>query len=160
MPVIQVGPGAVQAGRLAQREPDGGTTGFAPGQTPFPAVGNSIDGFLARLTQIDRNQFGAAPSQVTLVNLIEAANRSLQEECLLEGKAEVFEQLKVCLSGDHLTYAELGTRLRMSEGAVKVAAHRLRQRYGHLLRMEVARTVASDEEIEEELQHLLEIVSR
>lgn len=49
------------------------------------------------------------------VNLIEAAGRSLEEECRLAGKAGFFEQLKVFLSGDqsHLTYADVGARLRL-----------------------------------------------
>ncbi|MHC1765346.1 MAG: RNA polymerase sigma factor [Verrucomicrobiia bacterium] len=91
------------------------------------------------------------------VDLIEAANRSLEEECTLEGKAELFKQLKVCLSGDqpHLTYSELGARLRMTEGAVKVAVHRLRQRYREVLRERIAQTVTTRTEVDEELRDLL-----
>ena len=47
----------------------------------------------------------------------------------------------------------------MSEGAVKVAAHRLRQRYRELLREEIANTVAGPEEVEEELRHLFAALS-
>ena len=43
----------------------------------------------------------------------------------------------------------------MTEGALKVAVHRLRQRYGELVRAEIAQTVASPAEVEQELQHLL-----
>ena len=42
----------------------------------------------------------------------------------------------------------------MSEGAVKVAVHRLRQRYSELLHEEIGRTVATQEEIEEEIREL------
>jgi RNA polymerase sigma-70 factor (ECF subfamily) len=52
-------------------------------------------------------------------------------------------------------YTETGKRLHMSEAAVKVAAHRLRQRYRELLRAEIADTVASPAEIEDELRQLL-----
>ena len=51
-------------------------------------------------------------------------------------------------------YAEIATRLGMSEGAVKVAVHRLRQRYREVLRAEIADTVASPAEVEDELRNL------
>ena len=44
----------------------------------------------------------------------------------------------------------------MTPGAVKVAAHRLRQRFGEVLRAEIAETVARPEDIEEEIQHLFD----
>jgi len=95
------------------------------------------------------------------VNLIEAANRSLEEEHLLEGKADLFELLKVFLSGDqsNLTYVEIGARLRMTEGAVKVAVHRLRHRYRDMLREQIAQTVTTRTEVEEELRDLLGVFS-
>jgi RNA polymerase sigma-70 factor (ECF subfamily) len=95
------------------------------------------------------------------VNLIEAANRSLAEEHLLEGKAELYEQLKVFLSGDQssLTYAEVGARLGMTQGAVKVAVHRLRQRYRDVLGEQIAQTVTTRSEVEEELRDLLAVFS-
>jgi len=91
------------------------------------------------------------------VNLIEAANRSLEEECLLEGKGELFERLKVFFSGEQSesTYAEIGARLHMTEGAVKVAVHRLRRRYRDMLREQIAQTVSTRTEVEEELRDLL-----
>lgn len=95
------------------------------------------------------------------VNLIEAANRSLEEESVLEGKGEVFEQLKVFLSGDRSarTYADVGARLRMTEGAVKTAVHRLRHRYRDALREQIAQTVTTRTEVEEELRDLLAVFS-
>jgi RNA polymerase sigma-70 factor (ECF subfamily) len=47
----------------------------------------------------------------------------------------------------------------MSEGAVRVAAHRLRQRYRELLRNEIAQTVATPAEVEDELRHLFAALS-
>jgi DNA-directed RNA polymerase specialized sigma24 family protein len=93
------------------------------------------------------------------VNLIEAANRSLEEEYLLEGRAECFERLKVFLSGDtpQVRYADVGAALHMTEGSVKVAVHRLRHRYRDVLREQIAQTVATRTEIEEELRGLLAI---
>ena len=51
-------------------------------------------------------------------------------------------------------YAEIATRLGTTEGAVKVAVHRLRQRYREVLRAEIADTVASPEEVEDEIRNL------
>lgn len=48
----------------------------------------------------------------------------------------------------------------MSEGAVKVAVHRMRHRYGELLREAIARTVSSPEEVDEELRYLIGVVGR
>jgi len=53
-----------------------------------------------------------------------------------------------------VSYGELAHRLQMSEGAVRVAAHRLRQRYGEAVRAEIAKLVQRPEEVEEELHHL------
>jgi RNA polymerase sigma-70 factor (ECF subfamily) len=50
--------------------------------------------------------------------------------------------------------------LGMSEGALKVAVHRMRQRYGDLLSEKVARTVSSPAEAEEEIRHLISVVGR
>ena len=90
---------------------------------------------------------------LTLLDLVLARLRAEHEAA---GKAELFDALKGCLTGDRaeLPYAELGSKLGLSEGAVKVAVHRLRQRYRGLLRAEVAHTVASEQEVEDELRHL------
>jgi serine/threonine protein kinase len=56
-------------------------------------------------------------------------------------------------------YARLGEELGMSEGAITVATHRMRRRYGELLREEIAATVTKPEEVEDELRHLMNVVS-
>jgi len=80
----------------------------------------------------------------------------LRAEHVAAGKAEQFDELKVALTADKksISYASLGGRLRMTEGAVKVAVHRLRARYREVLRAEIAQTVASAEEVEEEIRQL------
>jgi RNA polymerase sigma-70 factor (ECF subfamily) len=79
----------------------------------------------------------------------------LQAEMEADDKASLFDSLKSHLMGDQTTgYATTAARLGMSEGAVKVAAYRLRQRYRELLREEIAQTVANPEEIEEEIRYL------
>jgi RNA polymerase sigma factor (sigma-70 family) len=72
------------------------------------------------------------------------------------GKGELFEHLQGSLTGDKtlLPYVELAPRLGMTEGAIKVAVHRLRQRYRELLREEIAQTVASPAEIDDEIRYL------
>jgi RNA polymerase sigma-70 factor (ECF subfamily) len=64
--------------------------------------------------------------------------------------------LKETLSGgrSEIPYLELGRQLNLSEGAVKVAAHRLRKRYRELLREEIAQTVSGPAEVEDELRNL------
>ena len=57
-------------------------------------------------------------------------------------------------ASDAAPYAELAQQLDMSEGAVKVAVHRLRQRYRALLRDTIADTVSSPDEVEDELRYL------
>ena len=59
-----------------------------------------------------------------------------------------------------LSYADTAAALGMSEGAVKVAVHRLRSQFRTLVRDEIAHTVSSPEEIDDELQHLWSAVAR
>lgn len=85
----------------------------------------------------------------------------LENEYALRGKSEHFRQLKDFAIGDHaaITYAEVAARLNTTEAAAKMAAHRLRQRYRELLREEIAQTVATPEEIDDELRNLLAVLS-
>ena len=87
--------------------------------------------------------------------LLDAVLARLRKEYTDCGKDDQFLALKETLGGgrSEIPYCELGRRLEMSEGAVKVAAHRLRRRYRELLREETAQTVAGPEEIEQELRH-------
>ena len=96
--------------------------------------------------------------QAWAVAVLDQAMASLEAEYQAAGKQPLFEQLHLLLEGERgdRTYAEIGKDLGMSEGAVKVAVHRLRQRYRELLRAAVAHTVADPIEIEGELKHLLQ----
>ena len=87
--------------------------------------------------------------------------RALESETAAEGKANLFERLKCYLSGDAgaPSYAETGAMLAMSEGAVKVAVHRLRQRYKSILREQIAETVAGESEVDEEIAALFAALS-
>jgi RNA polymerase sigma-70 factor (ECF subfamily) len=86
----------------------------------------------------------------------------LAEECEASGKGSLFRELKSSLTeqNDKGTYAEIAQRLHMAEGTIRVAVHRFRQRYGDLVRSEVAKTVGRFEDIDDELRSLLEALSR
>ena len=81
----------------------------------------------------------------------------LREESQRSPNAPLLERLNTLLSDEpeRPSQAEIGREFGMTENAVKQAFHRLRQRYRQLLREEVAQTVATPAEIEDELRHLI-----
>jgi RNA polymerase sigma-70 factor (ECF subfamily) len=91
------------------------------------------------------------------LGLIACALDRLRQEHVAAGKTAMFEAIEFALTGDDAPapYADLAGRLGMSEGALKVAVHRLRHRYGVLLREEVAHTVGPGEDLDEELRALV-----
>lgn len=90
------------------------------------------------------------------ISMLEVVLGRLRQEYAACGRDDLFVGVKESLSGGRadIPYRDLGIRLGMSEGAVKVAAHRLRRRYRELLREEIARTVSDPAEGEAELRHL------
>jgi RNA polymerase sigma-70 factor (ECF subfamily) len=92
---------------------------------------------------------------LTLLDQVLARLRAEYEQA---GKSALFEGLKNSLAaGEAATpYAKLAGQLNMSEGAVKVAAHRLRRRYRQLLREEIARTVPDPANVDEEIRDLFQ----
>ena len=90
------------------------------------------------------------------ITLLEQVYQRLGEEYRAQAKGVLFEALRTTLAGasDAAPYAELARQLDMTEGAVKVAVHRLRQRYRALLRETIADTVSGPEEVEDELRYL------
>ena len=95
------------------------------------------------------------------VTLLERVLERLQQEYAADGKAALFDELKGCLvqARAAVPYAEVGARLGLSEGALRVAAHRVRQRYRDVLRAEIADTVSGPAEVEEELRHLFRVLA-
>jgi RNA polymerase sigma factor (sigma-70 family) len=95
------------------------------------------------------------------LTLLDKVITRLHDEQAGAGKLKQFEALKesITAAGRGTPYAALAAQLGTSEGAIKVAVHRLRQRYRELLEEEIANTVASPEEIEEERRHLLSALS-
>ncbi len=92
--------------------------------------------------------------------LLDRALVALRSEFAQSGKRDLFDRLKVFVWGEKnaLSYAAMAEQLGMTEGAVKVAVYRLRQRYGELLRSEVAQTVTTPVEVEEELRYLVSVI--
>jgi len=96
------------------------------------------------------------------LDLLESARSQLREEYIENGKADRFEWLSEFLPGDKAgaTYAEIGPKLGLNENAIKQEVHRMRKRFGELLRAEISRTVAHPDEINEEIRYLIDVVCR
>jgi RNA polymerase sigma factor (sigma-70 family) len=91
---------------------------------------------------------------------IARAMEKLRAESETSGKGEQFEALKGSLIGEEPARSETAARLGMTVGAVKVAVHRLRQRYRELLRAEIAETVSDPSDINDEMRYLLAALRR
>ena len=94
------------------------------------------------------------------LTMMERAMHRLEAESVSGGAPEQFEQPKhyVTGSGADTPYREAAERLGMNEGAVKTAVHRMRKRYGRLLREEIGETLADPAEIDDEVRHLLNVI--
>jgi RNA polymerase sigma-70 factor (ECF subfamily) len=93
---------------------------------------------------------------------LQAAMAALRAEFRAAGKEKEFDILKTTLSasGDGSSYEKMGTALGLSDGATRIAVHRMRKRFRELFRAEVAQTVASHEDLNEELRHLIAVLAR
>jgi RNA polymerase sigma-70 factor (ECF subfamily) len=91
------------------------------------------------------------------VTLLGRVITRLRDENVSEGKAELFEQLKpfLMVGKSAIPYAQAAEPLKLTEGAVRVAVHRLRRRYRELLREEIAQTLADPSQADEELKALM-----
>lgn len=120
---------------------------------------NAADRFQAELTD------GLTPEKAYekrwTATLLEGVLRQLRAEADASDRRALFEKLKDYLWGEAgaITYVSIASELSLTPTAVKVAAHRLRQRFREVLRAEIAHTVAREEEIDDELRHLFAIVS-
>lgn len=95
------------------------------------------------------------------MTLLERAMERLGEIYAATGKQKLFDRLKKLLlsEGSGECYRELAGPLGLSEGAVKVAVHRLRRRFRDVVRAEIAQTVATPAEVDEELRCLMTAMS-
>jgi RNA polymerase sigma-70 factor (ECF subfamily) len=93
-----------------------------------------------------------------LALLAKVSDRLAQDYAAAE-KGELFQVLQHFLAPGDANYPDAAQRLNVSEGAVRMAVHRLRQRYGQLFREEIANTVGDPSEIEDEMRHLRNVLS-
>ena len=93
--------------------------------------------------------------------VLDQVRARLQEEYAAEGKKERFAQLESFLPGakSELTYTEAARLLGLPEGTVKSDVHRLKKRYREVLRAEIAHTVSTPAEINDEVRHLIRVLS-
>ena len=95
------------------------------------------------------------------LTLLERAMTRLREEFVAAGKANDFDCLKTQMAAPRngAGYAEVAAKLGMTEGAARVAVHRLRRRFREVFREEISHTVADVAEIDDEVRHLLAVLS-
>ena len=96
------------------------------------------------------------------VTVLDRAMARLEREARASGKEAQLRSLKPYLTGEEgqLPYRKTAEALEMTAGAVKVAVHRLRKRFGRHLRVEIAETVLDPEEVDPEVRHLLRLLRR
>jgi len=96
------------------------------------------------------------------LTLLDHVLTHLHDEYKAAGKGLLFNQLQGCLAGEKSLppYATLTSQLEMTEGAIKVAIHRLRHRYRNLLRETIAQTVSSSAEIDDEIHYLFRALQK
>jgi len=94
------------------------------------------------------------------LTLLEQVLTQLRGEYEAAGKLPLFDRLKELLAKEsgQPSQAEIAAEMRMTENAVKQAFHRLRHRYGQLLREEIAHTVAVQDDVEDELRHFIAVL--
>jgi len=124
------------------------------GQAHVPLDFTDADGRFAREPADETTPERVFDRQWAL-GVLDRVLAGLRDEYVESGRAKLFDSLKGSLTGaTEVGYAEMADQLRMTVGAVKVAVHRLRQRYKDRLRAAIAETVATPEEVEDEIRDL------
>ena len=109
---------------------------------------------------------GLSPEQIYekhwATTLLERVLEKLQMDYEAMGMKALFNELKTYIWGERsgLSYGDVASQLGLTEGAVKVAAHRMRQRFRQLLHEEIGNTVADPSEIGAEIKYLFEVMAR
>jgi RNA polymerase sigma-70 factor (ECF subfamily) len=125
----------------------------------------SLDTALAEQRYGTQAAVGASPEHLFdrgwAETVLERAGRQLREEFTREGREALFRELNVFLSipAEAGGYARAAARLQMTEAAVAKSVERLRRRYRDLVRGEIAQTVGTPAELDEELRYLLEVLA-
>ncbi len=92
--------------------------------------------------------------------ILDRALERLQAESEAKGRGPLFAELKGSLTGGEPDRGSVAERLGLSEGAVKVAVHRLRKQFRAVIRAEIAETVADPRDIDEEMRYLVDILRK
>jgi RNA polymerase sigma-70 factor (ECF subfamily) len=92
--------------------------------------------------------------------VLERTMTELRQEYTTAGKSELFEAFQSFLPGGqgNVSRAYLAAKRGVSAGAIDVAIHRMRQRFGLLLREQVAQTVTCEAEVDEEIRYLISVI--
>lgn len=95
-----------------------------------------------------------------LASLLEASLNQLRDEETLKGAGDCYDQLERFLTGETIgiRYRQVAEALAMNEESVRVRVHRLRRRFGALLRQQIADTIADRNEADDEIRHLLSVI--
>jgi RNA polymerase sigma-70 factor (ECF subfamily) len=90
------------------------------------------------------------------LTVLDRTMKRLREQSTTAGKQDLFDSLKIYLTTDKgaVPYKQVAQKLRMSEPAVRVAVHRLKKRYRDILRSEIADTVTTENQIDQEIRDL------
>lgn len=114
-----------------------------------------------QIEPVEETDPAKAFEQQWAATLLETVLTRLRNEFGAEGRAGLFDDLQAHLWGDAETipYPQLAEKFGLKAGNVKTIAHRLRERYRELLREEISQTVAKPGEVDEEIRHLMRIVS-
>jgi len=95
------------------------------------------------------------------LTLVDRVMAELEREYQHSKKAGLFDLLRTCLTGgNEKSYAELADEAGMSEGGFTMAVHRLRRKFGEMIRDEVKDTLDDDEDIDTEVRWLLLILGK
>jgi RNA polymerase sigma-70 factor (ECF subfamily) len=125
------------------------------GQTVI-ALDGLTEAARSRIEPVDNASPDKAFDRQWALTVLDQALKRLRTEFAATGREQLFDEMKAFLTGDApaQSHAKIGAKCGMSDGAVKVAVHRMRRRYRDLLREEVAQTVTTPEEIEGEIREL------
>jgi RNA polymerase sigma-70 factor (ECF subfamily) len=92
--------------------------------------------------------------------VVESAREQLEKKYEREGKLDLYQALSSSLTDEmNESYQEVADRLGISLSAVKVGVHRLRKRFGEMLRAEIVETIGDGEDPDKELRYLISILS-
>ena len=149
----------VESRLRAQRQKRGG--GIAPESLDALSTSETNSGVELQVADHNVTSPDSAFDREWALEVMRRALLALEQEHTAKGKREQFQILKPWLAAEDAatSQAAAARRLDMSEGALKVAVHRLRKRFGELVRAEIAQTLRNPTQLEEELAHLIAALS-